>query len=141
INGSYNVPIGRSRSPLMTCDRPRADSTENKFISAMPSSMCWPFGENSQLKVDGMRSLLKVSAKASRANRPRRLTQGPRLVDTVTSGEAVMMGAAAEFVKQRTEAKLGRHSRLNRDRETLRHSDLLRLHIAVSGARKRHAIE
>ena len=66
----------------------------NRFISAMPSSMCWPFGENSQLKVDGMRSLLNVSAIASRANRPRRFTHGPRLVETVTSGEVVTMRAA-----------------------------------------------
>ena len=63
----------------------------NRFISAMPSSICWPLGENSQLKVEGMRSLLKVSASFSRANRPRRLTQAPRLVETVTSGEVVTM--------------------------------------------------
>ena len=67
----------------------------NKFISAMPSSICWPVGENSQLKVDGIRSLLNVSAKASRANRPRRLTHEPRLVDTVTSGDVVTMRAAS----------------------------------------------
>ncbi len=60
----------------------------------MPSSMCWPLGENSQLKVEGMRSLLKVSASCSRANRPRRLTQAPRLVETVTSGEVVTMRSA-----------------------------------------------
>ena len=89
------MPIGSSRSPLMACDRPSAESTMNRLISAMPSSICWPFGENSQLKVEGMRSLLNVSASASRANRPRRLTQGPRLVDTVTSGEVVTMRAAS----------------------------------------------
>ena len=38
-----------------------------------------------------MRSLRKVSGVASWANRPRRLTQPPRLVETVTSGEAVTM--------------------------------------------------
>ena len=65
-----------------------------RLISAMPSSICWPCGEKSQLKVEGMRSLLKVSAMASRANRPRRFTQGPRLVDTVTSGEVVTMRRA-----------------------------------------------
>src|SRR5207253_4906057 len=32
---------------------------------------------------------LNVSASASRAKSPRRLTHGPRLVETVTSGEAV----------------------------------------------------
>ncbi len=53
--------------------------------------MCWPFTENSQRKVEGMRSSLNVSASASRANKPRRFTQAPRLVDTVTSGEAVTM--------------------------------------------------
>ena len=95
MNGSYSVPIGSSRSPLIECDRPSADSRMNRFISAMPSSMCWPFGENSQLKVEGMRSLLKVSAMLSRANRPRRLTQGPRLVETVTSGEVVTMRSAS----------------------------------------------
>ena len=65
-----------------------------RFISAMPSSICWPLGENSQLNVDGMRSLLKMSAIASRANRPRRFTQGPRLVETVTSGDVVTMRRA-----------------------------------------------
>src|SRR5262249_26282862 len=41
-----------------------------------------------------MRSLLNVSAIFSRANRPRRLTQTPRLVETVTSGEAVTTRSA-----------------------------------------------
>src|SRR5262249_19031407 len=50
--------------------------------------------ENSQVNVEGMRSLLNVSAIASRANRPRRFTQAPRLVETVTSGEVVTMRAA-----------------------------------------------
>ena len=94
MNGSYSVPIGSSRSPLIECDSPSADSRMNRFISAMPSSICWPLGENSQLKVDGMCSLLKMSAIFSRANRPRRFTQGPRLVDTVTSGEVVTMRCA-----------------------------------------------
>src|SRR5580693_4093746 len=90
-----------SRSPLMECDRPSADSAMNKFISAMPSSMCWPVGEKSQLKVEGMRSLLNVSAKTSRANRPRRLTHEPRLVDTVTSGDVVTMQAAFAIAGKR----------------------------------------
>src|SRR6516165_6019528 len=141
MNGSYNVPIGKSRSPLMTCDRPSAASAENKFISAMPSSMCWPFGENSQLNVEGMRSLLNVSAKVSRANRPRRFTHGPRLVDTVTSGEAVTMRAATGLVEQCAEAELRRHSRLDRHRETVRHGNALRLQAAVAGTCKRNAIE
>ncbi len=91
MNGSYSVPIGNSRSPLIECDRPSAESAMNRLFSAMPSSMCWPVGANSQLKVEAMRSLLKVSAIFSRANRLRRFTHGPRLVETVTSGDVVTM--------------------------------------------------
>ena len=94
MKGSYSVPIGSRRSPLIECDRPSADSAMNRFISAMPSSICWPCGENSQWKVEGICSLLNVSAIARRANRPRRFTQGPRLVDTVTSGDVVTMRRA-----------------------------------------------
>src|ERR1700736_5091533 len=86
MNGSYRGPIGSSRSPLIVCDSPSADSAMNRFISAMPSSICWPCGENSQLKVEGMRSLLNASTEASRANSLRRFTQGPRLVETVNIG-------------------------------------------------------
>ena len=91
MNGSYSVPIGNSRSPLIECDRPSAESAMNRLFSAMPSSMCWPVGANSQLKVEAMRSLLNVSAIFSRANRLRRFTHGPRLVETVTSGDVVTM--------------------------------------------------
>ena len=44
---------------------------------------------------DGIRSLLKMSAMLSRANKPRRFTHGPRLVETVTSGEVVTMRSAS----------------------------------------------
>ena len=89
----------------------------------MPSSMCWPCGENSQLKVDGMRSLLNVSAIFSRANRPRRFTHGPRLVETVTSGDVVTMRFAKSLsprpisLRMCAEAGLRRHRRLDRDRQ------------------------
>ena len=66
----------------------------------MPSSICWPLGEKSQLKVEGMCSLLKVSASFSRANSPRRLTQAPRLVETVTSGEVVTMRSAISLLSR-----------------------------------------
>src|SRR6188768_766951 len=91
MNGSYSVPIGNSRSPLIECDRPSAESAMNRLFSAIPSSMCCPVGVNSQLKVEAMRSLLNVSAIFSRANRLRRFTHGPRLVETVTSGDVVTM--------------------------------------------------
>ena len=122
MNGSYSVPIGSSRSPLIACDRPSADSRMNRFISAMPSSMCWPFGENSQAKVEGMRSFLNVSGMHSRANSPRRFTQAPRLVETVTSGEVVTMRDGeclfrlADLVHQRAETGLRRCHGLAGDR-------------------------
>ena len=147
MNGSYSVPIGSSRSPLIECDSPSADNRMNRFISAMPSSMCWPLGENSQLKVEGMRSLLKVSAMLSRANRPRRLTHGPRLVETVTSGEVVTMRsasaviAARQLVEQRAEAELRRHLRLDRHRELVGHRNARRLQAARAAARERHLVE
>ncbi len=81
----------------MACDNPSADIRMNRFISAMPSSMCCPFGEKSQLKVDGIFSLRNKSAFSARANSPRRLTQAPRLVDTVTSGDAVTMRDASSL--------------------------------------------
>jgi len=67
MKGSYKVAIGSSRSPLMACDNPSADIRMNRFISAMPSSMCCPPGEKSQLKVEGIFSLLNRSAFSARA--------------------------------------------------------------------------
>ena len=67
-----------------------------------------------------MRSLLNRSAISSRANRPRRFTQAPRLVETVTSGEVVTMRRAnslsllADLVHEQAEALLRRHRRLRR---------------------------
>ncbi len=40
MKGSYSVPTGSSRSPLIACDSPSAESMMNRFISAMPSSRC-----------------------------------------------------------------------------------------------------
>ncbi len=121
------MPIGIKRSPLIECESPSADSGMNRFISAMPSSICWPFGENSHVEGRGNALVLeRVGHAASRANRPRRLTQAPRLVETVTSGEVVTMRAAsssfarADLVQQRAEAGLGRHRRLGGNRQRVR---------------------
>src|SRR6476646_3740312 len=126
MKGSYSVPTGSRRSPLIECESPSADSRMNRFISAMPSSICWPCGEKSQLKVEGMRSRLKVSAMTSRANSPRRFTQGPRLVDTVTSGEVVTMRRAKSSLRRR---------------EFVRHRDARRLQPARRALRERHGVE
>ena len=94
-----------------------------------------------------MRSLLNVSAKASRANRPRRLTHEPRLVDTVTSGDVVTMRAASGVSSRAISLSsapkpvcvdifgLDRHLQLGR------HRDARRLQTALAAAGKRHAIE
>ena len=113
----------------------------NRFISAMPSSRCWPFGEKSQLKVEGIFSLPEqVVHFPPCANSPRRLTQAPRLVETVTSGDVVTMRAASSLspraISFSIEAKalLGRHLRGRLERELPRHLDR-RAHRA--GARPR----
>jgi hypothetical protein len=66
--------------------------------------------------VEGMRSALKVSASEAFAKSPRRFTQGPRLVETVTSGEVVTMRVgqrpcprAAISFEDLAEAHLRRH--------------------------------
>jgi hypothetical protein len=51
-------------------------------------------GVKSQVKVEGMRSDLNRSRISWRAKRPRRFTQPPKLVETVTSGEVVTMRSA-----------------------------------------------
>ena len=61
------MPTGSSRTPFTWCDSPSADSIVIRFASAIPSSRCCPDGENSQAKVEGIRSALNVSASASRA--------------------------------------------------------------------------
>ena len=119
----------------------------NRFISAMPSSICWPLGENVQRKVDGMRSPLKRSADPSRANRRRRLTQAPRLVETVTSGEAVRCApqarvvAARDLVEQRAETILRGHFRLDGHRQFVGHRDARRRADAFAGLRERHGAQ
>ena len=94
MKGSYSVPTGISRSPKMLSDRPKAERVRNRFISAMPSSRCWPAGPASQRKAEGIFSSRNRSRRASRAKRPRRPTQAPRLVETVTSGLVVTMRSA-----------------------------------------------
>src|SRR6266436_2014673 len=145
MKGSYNVPTGSSRSPLIACESPSADNRMNRFISAMPSSMCWPFGEKSQLKVDGIFSLRNRSAVSPRANRPRRLTQAPRLVDTVTSGDAVTMRAANSLLPRASSFSTRpnpccRHLRRRSERKLRRHVDDGRGQAALAAV-ERHIVE
>ena len=61
----------------------------------MPSSICWPLGLISHFWGDISPRSLNTSSRLAIENRPRRLTQGPRLVDTVTSGDVVTMRSAS----------------------------------------------
>ena len=101
----------------------------NRFISAMPSSMCWPLGENSQLKVEAMRSLLNVSAIDFAREQPAPVHPGSEIGrdrDVGRGGDDAgrKLGLLlAELVEQRAEAGLRRHGRLDGDREVVRHVD------------------
>ncbi len=95
MNGSYRVPTGSRRSPNKGPARPSAASIRNRLFSAIPSSTCWPARLCAQTWAEATRSALNTSACSRRLNTLRRLTQAPRLVDTVTSGEVVMIRAAS----------------------------------------------
>ena len=91
MKGSYSVPIGSSRSPKMLWLNPIAASIRNRLFSAIPSSICCPDCPLPQRCADISLRAWNTSSCACIANTPRRLTQGPRLVETVTSGEVVTM--------------------------------------------------
>ena len=63
----------------------------------MPSSMCWPCGDIAQRCAETTFSSRNASARSVRSKMPRRLTQAPRLVETVTSGEVVTMRRASSL--------------------------------------------
>ena len=111
MNGSYSVPIGNSRSPLMACDRPSAESAMNKFISAMPSSRCWPFGR--EFPIEGRRDALALERVGQRFAREQAAAVDPgaeigrdrhvgRGGDDARGKRRV---AARQFVEQRAEAE------------------------------------
>ena len=57
----------------------------------MPSSTCWPRRLSAQSWLEATFCALNTSAWSARLNTLRRPTQAPRLVETVTSGEVVMI--------------------------------------------------
>ena len=89
------MPTGRSRRPKSDVDSPAAPRARNRFISAIPSSRCCPSGPKTHFCVEGTRSARKVSGTSVRSKSPRRFTQGPRLVETVTSGDMVTIRSAS----------------------------------------------
>ncbi len=119
----------------------------NRLFSAMPSSICWPLGEKSQLKVEGMRSLLKVSASACAREQAAAVDPGAEIGRHrhVRRGGDDARGelgfVAGDFVEQRAEACLRRHFRLDGHRKAVGHRDARRRQIAIVSLRERHAIE
>ena len=105
--------------------------------------MCWPVGENSHFCVEAMRSSRNVSASDCRANSPRRFTHGPRLVETVTSGEVVTMrvrkraAGARDLVENPAEADLRRDGALRFGGEPVRHRDARRMPATLALRRRR----
>ena len=95
MNGSYSVPTGSSRSPNSEWVRPSAARLMNRLFSAMPSSTCWPSGDMPQRWAETTFCSWNTSARPWRSKMPRRFTQPPRLVETVTSGEVVTMRSAS----------------------------------------------
>ena len=117
MKGSYSVPTGSSRSPLIACDRPSAESMMNRFISAMPSSMCCPFGEKSQLKVEGIFSCRNRSCVLGLREQPAPVDPGAEIgrhghVGRRGDDARGQFGVAArEFVEHQPKALLRRHLR------------------------------
>ena len=129
MKGSYSVPIGSSRSPLIECDSPSADSRMNRFISAMPSSMCWPFGEKSQLKVEGIFSLPKQIGLFGAREQAAPVDPGAEIGrhrDVGRRGDDArgQFGVAArQFVEHQPKTLLRRHLRRRLEGKLFRHVD------------------
>ena len=61
MNGSYTVPTGISVSPNSSWVSPNWLSHMKRFISLMPSSMCWPAGFGSHWSSFGPSSCFGAS--------------------------------------------------------------------------------
>ena len=73
---------------------PAAASIRNRLLSAMPELDMLAIVVPPHFCADAIFALAKTSGISLRRNRPRWLTQAPRLVETVTSGEVVTMRSA-----------------------------------------------
>ena len=72
----------------------------------MPSSMCCPRGDAAHAWNEATASSRKVSARSRAENTPRRLTQPPRFVETVTSGDVVTIRSANSLRSRPIEARI-----------------------------------
>ena len=99
--------------PERSAASPSAASIRNRLLSAMPSSICWPACCPPISAPMGSSPPGTRPPVPARRNRPRWLTQAPRLVETVTSGEVVTMRSASgpslgEVEQDAAERGLGR---------------------------------
>ena len=74
---------------------PAAASSRKRLFSAMPSSMCCPFGPCTHWLTDMTPDALAWSAASSTANCPRWFRKPERFVEVVTSGAIVTMRSAS----------------------------------------------
>ena len=124
------MPTGSSRAPLMECDRPSAESMMNRFISAMPSSRCWPFGEYSQAKAEGIFSCLNRSWFSALREQPAPVHPGAEIGRDGDVGRrrddarGQLAVAARQLVQDQAKALLGRHLAGRLEGELARHLDL-----------------
>ena len=91
------MPTGSRRAPVIAGVSPAAPSSRNRFCSAIPSSTCCPVGDIPQRCALASFASRNTSLRVWRSKMPRRFTQGPRLVDTVTSGDVVTICSASAF--------------------------------------------
>ena len=118
MNGSYSVPIGSSRSPLIVCDKPERRQQDEQIHLGDAELDVLALGR--ELPIESRRDALALERVGHRLAReqPAAVHPGPRLVETVTSGDVgddargEFAVAAADLVEDRAEAGLRRHHRL-----------------------------
>ncbi len=136
--------MGSSRSPKSEWDRPSAESRMNRFISAMPSSMCWPRrpeipreGRGDALGLEQVLHLLagKQAAPVHPGAEIGRHRHVGRRGDDPVGKRFVRSG---EFVEDQPETLLGRHDWLIGRCEFRRHGDFRGLVTPGSPCIERH---
>ena len=145
MKGSYSVPTGSSRSPLIACDSPSADSRMNRFISAMPSSMMLALRRI--IPVEGRRDLLLpeqigvlgLGEQAAAVDPGAEIGRDGDVGRRGDDARGQFAVAAREFVQHQAKALLRRHLRRRLEGELLRHLDHGRGQTAAAFAVERHA--
>ena len=115
----------------------------------MPSSMCWPLGENSQLKVEGMRSLLNGVGQLLAREQAAPVDPGAEIGrdrDVGRGGDDALGEIASSRRRELVAAVAPKPCCVDitgwiGDRQVRRHRDAVRVAGARLALRERHAIE